>query len=165
VNAIIAEAVSWIGTPYRHQASVKGVGCDCIGLVRGVWRAVSGEEVALPAYTPDWAEVGGREDLLEGLAARFEAVDVARPGDVLVFRMRLRSPAKHAAILSEGGIDDPRAKIIHAYWGHAVVQSWLQPIWRRHLVGAFRFPLRAQNHCHDFGARIENDGATAANGL
>ena len=28
----------WIGTPYRHQASLKGVGCDCLGLVRGVWR-------------------------------------------------------------------------------------------------------------------------------
>jgi hypothetical protein len=35
---IIAEARSWIGTPYAHQASVKGIGCDCLGLVRGVWR-------------------------------------------------------------------------------------------------------------------------------
>jgi NlpC/P60 family putative phage cell wall peptidase len=39
---ILEEARSWIGTPYQHQASLKGVGCDCIGLVRGVWRAVYG---------------------------------------------------------------------------------------------------------------------------
>lgn len=37
---IVAETRDWIGTPYRHQASLKGVGCDCLGLVRGVWRAV-----------------------------------------------------------------------------------------------------------------------------
>src|SRR5690242_12458263 len=41
---IIAEARAFIGTPYRHQASLKGVGCDCLGLVRGVWRAVYGDE-------------------------------------------------------------------------------------------------------------------------
>lgn len=141
MNQIITEALSWIGTPYRHQMSLKGVGCDCIGLVRGVWRAVSGEDVAPGAYTPDWAEVGGGEALLDGLSARFAAVELAaaRPGDVLVFRMRARAPAKHAAILSDGTVDEARAKIVHAYWGHAVVQSWLQPVWRKHVVAAFRF--------------------------
>jgi NlpC/P60 family putative phage cell wall peptidase len=39
---IIAEARAFIGTPYRHQASLQGVGCDCLGLVRGVWRAIHG---------------------------------------------------------------------------------------------------------------------------
>ncbi|MGA8997361.1 MAG: peptidase P60, partial [Pseudolabrys sp.] len=39
---IVAETRRWIGTPYRHQASLIGVGCDCLGLVRGVWRAVVG---------------------------------------------------------------------------------------------------------------------------
>ncbi len=138
MNDVVAKALTWVGTPYRHQASLKGVGCDCIGLVRGVW----GEVVDLPAYSPDWAEIGGKEMLLDGLSARFQTVDLAaaRPGDVLVFRMRPRSPAKHAAILSEGGVDDPRARIVHAYWGHAVVQSWLAPVWRKHVVAAFRFP-------------------------
>ena len=45
--AIVAEARGWIGTPYRHQASLKGVGADCIGLVRGVWRAFHGEDPEL----------------------------------------------------------------------------------------------------------------------
>jgi hypothetical protein len=44
---IVAETRAWIGTPYRHQASLKGVGCDCLGLVRGVWRAVIGEGFTL----------------------------------------------------------------------------------------------------------------------
>ena len=39
---ILSEARDWLGTPYRHQASLKGAGCDCLGLVRGVWRALEG---------------------------------------------------------------------------------------------------------------------------
>jgi len=46
--AIVAEARSWIGTRYRHQGSLKGVGCDCLGLVRGVWRNCIGAEPELP---------------------------------------------------------------------------------------------------------------------
>ena len=66
---IIAEAQSWLGTPYRHQGSLKGVGCDCLGLVRGVWRAViGGEPEALPAYSPDWAEAGGGERMAAAAA-------------------------------------------------------------------------------------------------
>ena len=47
-DKIIAEARAWIGTPYHHQAAVKGVGCDCLGLVRGVWRAVYGADPEHP---------------------------------------------------------------------------------------------------------------------
>jgi NlpC/P60 family putative phage cell wall peptidase len=54
---IACEARRWIGTPYRHQASLHGVGCDCLGLVRGVWRAFYGDEPEVtPAYASDWAE-------------------------------------------------------------------------------------------------------------
>ncbi len=67
---IVAEARRWIGTPYRHQASCIGAGADCLGLVRGVWRALLGAEpLALPGYTDDWGEASGEECLLDGLAA------------------------------------------------------------------------------------------------
>src|SRR4051812_1881115 len=64
--AIVAEARAWIGTRYRHQASLKGVGCDCLGLVRGVWRACIGEEPERPPpYAPDWAEAKGEDTLAD----------------------------------------------------------------------------------------------------
>ena len=54
---ILCEARRWIGTPYRHQGSCRGAGCDCLGLVRGVWRAIHGTEPeAPPPYNRDWAE-------------------------------------------------------------------------------------------------------------
>lgn len=136
-TAILAEARDWIGTSYQHQASAKGAGCDCLGLVRGVWRALYGDEPeAPPAYTPDWAERQGAETLLE--AARRNLVEIAhadaQPGDVLLFRMDAQSPAKHVAILDE------EARLIHAYWGRAVVRSRFAPWWQTRCAAAFSFP-------------------------
>jgi len=137
---VVRVARSWIGTPYRHQASVKGVGADCLGLVRGIWREVVGPEPAVvPPYSPDWAEVGGAETLLE--AARAWLVEVhpaqARVGDVLLFRMSRGAPVKHCGVLSAVG---PTRKMIHAYWGRAVVESWMGRFWEERLAGVFRWP-------------------------
>ncbi len=140
-EVVLAAARGWLGTPYRHQASVKGEGADCLGLVRGVWREVVGEEPeALPPYRADWAEVGGEETLLHAARRRLAEVtlEMARPGDVLLFRMSAGCPVKHCAILSAD--DGPEWRMIHAYWGRAVVESWMGPWWRRRLVAAFRWP-------------------------
>lgn len=139
----VAVARDWLGTPYRHQASVRGEGADCLGLVRGVWREIVGQEPeTLPPYRPDWAEVGGTEILLAAARRWLDEIpaDQARPGDVLLFRMAPGSAIKHCAILSESGGPEPR--MIHAYWGRAVVESWIGPWWRRRLVAAFTWPSR-----------------------
>lgn len=135
--AIVAAARSWIGTPYRHQASLKGIGCDCLGLLRGVWREVVGPEPARPpAYGPDWAEAGGAESLLEAARLHLAAIDpaMAGAGDVLLFRWRARLPAKHCAILTGP------AAMIHAHDGASVTEVALTPWWRRHVAAAFAFP-------------------------
>lgn len=136
-SQIIAEARAWIGTPYRHQASLRGVGCDCLGLVRGVWRALIGAEPqAAPAYSRDWAEAAREETLAE--AARAHLVEIAptdfQPGDVLLFRYRDRYPAKHAAIVSAPDL------MVHAHDGAAVAEVAIAPWWRRRLAYGFRFP-------------------------
>ncbi len=138
---VVAAARAWIGTPYRHQASCKGVGADCLGLVRGVWREVIGPEPARPpAYTPDWAEATGEERLLDAAIRHMARVprDAASAGDVLLFRMLERGPAKHAAILVSPWLAD--GTIVHAYSGHAVCETRLTDAWMRRLAGAFRFP-------------------------
>ena len=140
---IVAEARSWIGTPYRHQASLKGVGCDCLGMLRGVWRAVMGAEPeTLPPYAPDWAEAGGSEALLA--AARRHLVEIepadVRPGDVLLFRWRAELPAKHCAVATAPD------RMVHAHDGASVAEGAIRPWWRRHLVAAFRFPGVGSGH-------------------
>lgn len=132
-------ARSWIGTPYVHQASKQGAGCDCLGLLRGVWRALYGREPApIPPYSPDWSEAGGREDLMAA-ADRWlvrKALDDPAPGDVLLFRMRAGAVAKHLGIAAEIGA---QASFIHAYSGHGVLESPLSEPWARKIVARYHF--------------------------
>lgn len=135
--AVLAEAETWLGTPYRHQGSRKGVGCDCLGLVRGIWRALYGREPELPGpYTPDWAETGKGDPLFEAAMrhCRQKPLEKAQAGDLLVFRWRAHHAAKHLGILLGG------ERFLHAYERHAVTISPLIPQWRRRIAGIFAFP-------------------------
>lgn len=137
---VVSEARLWIGTPYLHQASVKGAGTDCLGLLRGVWRAVFGTEPeAVPAYTEDWAEPERREVLMEA-ARRWlvtKPVSSAAEGDVLLFRMREGSIAKHLGLQSETGT---HPRFIHSYTGHGVIECSLSMPWQRRIAARFSFP-------------------------
>ncbi|HVV65083.1 MAG TPA: hypothetical protein VHC42_06420 [Rhizomicrobium sp.] len=185
---IVAIARSWIGTPYVHQASVKDVGCDCLGLLRGVWRELRGEEPeAAPPYSPDWAEATGRETLREALArhlaeispceaegepvpargrgaARAALFELLQPGDVALFRMSPRGPAKHCGIVASRArsIEAPRVilrsersqrlegragrlrmtradlTLIHARQNKRVSEEPFSPFWLKKLAFAFR---------------------------
>jgi NlpC/P60 family putative phage cell wall peptidase len=151
---IVRLARAWIGTPYRHQGSLKGVACDCLGLARGLWREVYGEEPeVLPAYSPDWAEASGEESLEEAaarhmiLVARATAPEdilaQAEVGDLLLFRWRPHLPAKHCAILTEKDLERTPFgwRIIHAYDAAGkVAEVGLAPQWRKRVVAAYRFP-------------------------
>lgn len=142
-RAVVTEARRWIGTPYCHQASLRGAGADCLGLLRGVWRAVIGHEPEVPpAYSADWSEASGDERLLE--AAMRHLVPVAREsagaGDVLLFRMRAAAPAKHVGLLVSDCLTGGR--IVHAYSGHGVCETHLTDSWRRKLAAVFRIPER-----------------------
>ena len=136
-DLVVAAARGWIGTPYRHQASLRGIGTDCLGLVRGVWRDIFGDEPeTTPAYDAGWAEAGGDESLIAAAARHLLPVapEDIQCADVLLFRWRPHLPAKHMAILTE-----PR-RMIHAQDGQAVCEVSLSPWWRRHMACAFRFP-------------------------
>lgn len=136
---VVVLARSWIGTPYRHQTSRRTVGCDCLGLLRGIWRSRYGSEPEkVPAYTPDWSEPDRQERLMQAAGRHLLAVTLheALPGDVLLFRMRRNMVAKHLGILSEIA---PGA-FVHAYGGRGVVESPLAAAWAARIAAAYRFP-------------------------
>lgn len=136
-DEIVRLARGWTGTPYRHQASLRGVGADCLGLVRGVWReALGAEPEALPPYAPHWAEAGATEALAQAARRHLTEIEPAafQPGDVLLFRWRQHLPARHA------GIAVSRSRMVHAQDHAAVAEIALSGWWRRHLSHAFRFP-------------------------
>ncbi|MBY6065785.1 C40 family peptidase [Leisingera aquaemixtae] len=158
MSRVVAAARGWIGTPYVHQASCKGAGCDCLGLIRGLWRELYGAEPeAPPAYTMDWSEPQGAEALWQAAARHLLAKPLgeAAAGDVILFRMREGSVAKHLGLQSIAEERNARAAtvplaravklakgpaFIHAYAGHGVVESPLSPPWQRRIVARFHFP-------------------------
>lgn len=139
---IIAAARGWLGTPYVHQAAVKGAGCDCLGLIRGVWAEVYGQEPEpVPPYTQDWSEPQRDEALWRAAAKHL----VEKPhtdaafGDLVLFRMRDGSVAKHMGLQASVG-QEPR--FIHSYMRHGVVESPFSSPWRRRVAARFTFPKK-----------------------
>lgn len=137
MSVIVAAARGWIGTPYVHQAARRGVGCDCLGLLRGVLAEVRGTAPEpVPPYTPDWSEPQGDELLWRAASERFgrKPKTQAEAGDFLLFRMRSGAVAKHIGIQAETG---PTPTFIHAFAGHGVVENALTLPWQRRLVARF----------------------------
>jgi NlpC/P60 family putative phage cell wall peptidase len=156
---IVAIARSWIGTPYVHQASVKGAGSDCLGLLRGVWRELHGAEPeAAPPYSPDWAEATGEETLYKALARHLSEIELSAlaPGDIALFRMARTGPAKHCGVVGDrvlldatallernplgatASLFERRLTLIHARQNKRVSEEAFTEFWRRKLAYAFR---------------------------
>ncbi|MDJ0859370.1 MAG: NlpC/P60 family protein [Dinoroseobacter sp.] len=139
-DKVIAAARGWLGTPYVHQANVRGAGCDCLGLIRGIWTEIYGAEPEpVPPYTADWSEPQ-RDEVLWRAAARNlleKPLDAEAVGDLVLFRMRDGTVAKHLGIQSTLGSE---CRFIHAYMRHGVVESPLSGPWLRRIVARFSFP-------------------------
>jgi NlpC/P60 family putative phage cell wall peptidase len=135
-DEIVSAARAWLGTPYRHQASTLGAGCDCLGLLRGVWRALYGAEpIALPPYRADWRDLS-HAGTLRAAAERYllPAPLPLAAGQVVLFRLNGLPLPKHCGIMVS-----PTA-FIHAQERLGVIEANLTDGWRRRIAAAFVFP-------------------------
>ena len=137
---IVAEARTWIGTPFQHQARLKGVGVDCVGLLIGVGRAL---ELVAPdfdirgyARSPDGKSLVGQAG---HFMTRIEP-HAMRAGDAIVIRWA-RDP-QHVGLLGDyvhGGLS-----LIHAYGevdgGGRVIETHYAATFQHKFVAAFRLP-------------------------
>jgi NlpC/P60 family putative phage cell wall peptidase len=137
---IVAETRSWIGTPYHHQAALKGVGCDCIGLLRGVYEAFVAPLKVEINYSPHW-HFHRAEEVLYAHACQYAdeiPLESAHIGDVLLFGFGT-GPAAHAGIITTADT------IIHAYAEIGkVAETRLSEKWLARRRFAFRFPGLAE---------------------
>lgn len=141
---IVAEARSWIGTPWMHQASLKGVGADCIGLIVGVAEAFKMPEA--PAWKADrrfsgYGPTPVVDKLLAACAVYLDPVKVesATLGDILLFTY-LKQPV-HFGIVSE---TSPRFSVVHAYGPvRRVTENPIDEKWRARVAHAFRYRGKA----------------------
>jgi NlpC/P60 family putative phage cell wall peptidase len=132
----VTAARAYLGTPYRHRASLVGAGCDCLGLLRGVWRALYGAEpMAVPTYRADMRDPH-HAGALRRAAEQLLVVETGplAGGQVLLFRLGGLVEAKHCGILVSAD------RFIHAQERLGVVEANLTEAWARRVSGRFRFP-------------------------
>jgi NlpC/P60 family putative phage cell wall peptidase len=136
MSNVVDAARAFLGTPYRHQASLAGVGCDCLGLLRGVWRALYGSEPeAMPAYRADLRDptnAGALREAAERLLVAEAGAFAA--GQVVLFRLNRTVEPKHCGIMVSAD------RFIHAQERLGVVEANLTDGWRDRVWGRFRFP-------------------------
>lgn len=143
---VVEEARSWIGTPFMHQHRHKHVGCDCIGLVRGVYR-----ELGLTMCPTKISAAAGRfsdgyprmpdgvafEAYMNHFADRIQLAAM-RPGDVIL--LRYDTHPQHAAILGDykyGGLSMIHAMSVPKL---GVREHRIDNTWRRRIVAAYSIP-------------------------
>ncbi|MCF6327100.1 MAG: NlpC/P60 family protein [Devosiaceae bacterium] len=137
-SEIISAASAWIGTPYRHQASLKGAGCDCLGLIRGVWFDLFGSKTQeIPPYSRFGNDPDSTSQLLEA-AEEYLAPQkpIPLPGLVVLFQIHKKIPPRHCAIFIEGN------RFIHAQERHGVIVTPLSNSWQRRIHSIYAFPQR-----------------------
>lgn len=136
-DVVVQNARTWLGTPYRHQHATKGAGCDCLGLILGVYKEIAGRPLPKqpPKYSASWGEGGDTEFLLDAANQFLVPSDGnISPGNVLIFRMFPNSIAKHC------GIATSENSMIHAYNRVGTTECSLVSGWRSKIVGIFDFP-------------------------
>jgi NlpC/P60 family putative phage cell wall peptidase len=133
---IVAAAQAWLGTPYRHQAATLGAGCDCLGLLRGVWRRLYGTEPpALPPYRADWRDLHHAEALLAAAETWLRPTEAPlQAGQVVLFRLHRLPLPKHCGIMVSPD------RFIHAQERLGVIETRLVGNWPKRLAAQFDFP-------------------------
>jgi cell wall-associated NlpC family hydrolase len=126
-DAILAEARSWLGTPFQHQARVKGRGVDCAGVVVATALALGLDVTDLAGYsrTPDG------QSLKAELDRQAVQVSEALPGDI--YLMRFEREPQHLAFATDVGV-------LHAFSSaRKVVEHSLDATWSARIVAVYRF--------------------------
>lgn len=100
-DAIVAEAHTWLGTPYVPRALIKGVGVDCGGLLYKNYEPYMPLPPFPQDYSADWALHGDKELYLDWIAPY--AVQLTAPvrGGFSVFHYGTKYA--HGAIYCGGG--------------------------------------------------------------
>ena len=141
---VVAEAREWIGTRWDHQHCMKGRGCDCIGLVKGVALALGlyAPETSSTALAQQFAGYGkapAAGELERGLRLFAAPIDREKAdiGDVVL--MRVRGAPRHVGILGDyplGGFSLIHAALVP----RKVVEQRLDDAWTASVVGYYRLP-------------------------
>ena len=133
---MVTEARTWIGTPWHHQYCLRGVGVDCVGLVRAAYEVATGNKTDLIVDYHRMPPIGREQRLADILAQYADPIDKTdlQPGDILLFRF-INGTSNHIGLYTGNGC------FIHAWMTvRKVVEMPLDDVWKRAMATAFRVP-------------------------
>ncbi len=131
-----ASAASWVGTPWRANSRVRGVGASCHFAVAGVLQDAGFSTSAVPDGSPGWSRHQAdslMERWLDGLPQLYAPVPVeeTQPGDIVGFRVG--QCIHHLGILLPGG---RFFQCIHPHG--AMIASTAERLYRERVQRAWR---------------------------
>lgn len=108
-QTVVSEAMTWLRTPWHHEACVKGSGVDCANFLIGVYANCGLIEAFTPEhYTQDWMMHRNEQRFLNYLLQFADPIDgPPLPADIVMFHI--------GRCISHGGIVLDWPQIIHAY--------------------------------------------------
>src|SRR5689334_17318463 len=114
-RTVVAEAESWLRTPFHHEQRVTGVGADCLMLLAEVYeRAGVVAHIGPPHYPPDWHLHQDVERYLDSLLSYVHQIPgPPRAGDVALFHF--------GRTFAHGAIVVAWPRVIHAFWRAGMV--------------------------------------------
>lgn len=133
---VVAEARTWIGTPFHHNACLKGVGVDCIHLPIGACKNIGAipSDYEAPAYSSNPDGVTLREHCDRNMIS--VPKDAMRPGDICLFAIDI--DPQHVGIVGDyryGGLS-----VIHSVYKRGVIETRLMFSRALQFVAAYRIP-------------------------
>jgi cell wall-associated NlpC family hydrolase len=116
-SLVIAEAETWLRTPYHHMARIKGGGTDCLMLLAEVYEAAGViSHIDVPFYPPDWNQHRDSERYLAGVVRYAREIDgPPEIGDTVLF--------KFGRCFAHGAIVVSWPRLIHAWHNAGVVYA------------------------------------------
>lgn len=114
-QAVIQEALTWLRTPFHHQAAIKGVGVGCGTLLIEVYRAVGIDTPSIEEcgfFSRDWHMHTTHERYVEILEKFSRLVDHPQSGDIALFK--IGKVYGHSAVVTSW------PQVIHVMWGRTV---------------------------------------------
>lgn len=129
-EAVVAEATTWLHTPYHPHGRLKHVGVDCAQILLAIYPALGlGTEVDPGNYAQDWHMNRNEEQYIRWLeTAGAVRTSDPQPGDIALFRF--------GRCFSHGAILVGERNAIHAYVRRGVILTSLDedPLYHRPVI-------------------------------
>lgn len=118
-QAVVVAAREWLGTPYHHQARIKGAGVDCALLLCEVYHAAGVVPFVDPTPYPQNWHIHRSGERYMGWVDKYAMVQTSQPqlGDLLLFRF--------GRAFSHAGIYVGDHRVVHSLADHGVIETSL----------------------------------------